>query len=42
VFKGELYKTMNVIGWCYAMKGPNLHVMQAHFCKNPMVLHVVI
>jgi hypothetical protein len=33
---------MNVIGWRYAMKGPNLHVRQAHFGKNPVVLHVAI
>jgi hypothetical protein len=42
VFKGLLYEAMNVIGWCYATKGPNLHVVQAHLGKNPMVLHVVI
>jgi len=41
-FKGLLYKTMNVISWCYAMKGPNLHVVQAHFGKNLVVLHVAI
>jgi len=42
VFNGLSYKAMNVVGWCYAMKGPNLHVVQAHFGKNPVVLHVAI
>jgi hypothetical protein len=42
VFKGLLYEGMNVIGWCYAMKGPNLHVEQAHFDKNLVVLHLAI
>jgi hypothetical protein len=37
-----IIQKMNVIGWCYELKGPNLHVVQAHFRKNPMVLHVVI
>jgi len=42
VFKGLFYEAMNVIGWCYTMKEPNLHVVQAHFGKNPMVMHVAI
>jgi hypothetical protein len=41
-FKGLLYKAMNLIGWCYAMKGPNLPVVQANFSKNLVVLCVAI
>jgi hypothetical protein len=37
-----IIQKMNVIGWCYELKGPNLHVVQAHSGKNPMVLHVAI
>ncbi len=41
-FKGLLHETMNLTSWCYIMKGPNLHVVQVHHGKNPMVLHASI
>jgi len=42
VFKDLLHEAMTLITWCYVIKGPNLHVAQAHFKRNLMILQVVI